>query len=191
MEIEGSAYAFELGCFGATVCPIAVLIHSLLKCSSYGFDDDVSKVSTVDDRTISGRVILQPQAASTLNNTLTQIFQNTNENDLENIYGMPKSEQANLMSNLSKVEFASSGMHNLTSDLLTLQQGGQHVKPTIRLTNSSPIAVQAATTAASAIGFTTTLMQAMDTQTTMTPYGDSVAMDTDSSPIKLVTHGRT
>ncbi|KAL8832472.1 MAG: hypothetical protein Q9191_000242 [Dirinaria sp. TL-2023a] len=156
----------------------------------YGFNDDVSKSSTVDDRTISGRVILEPQAAATLSNTLTQILQNTNEGDLENLYGMPKSEQASLLANISQIEFASSGMYNLTSDLLTLQQGGQHVKPTIRLTNSSPIAVQAATTAASAIGFTTTLMQAMDTQTTMTPYGDSVAMDTDAPPMKLVTHGQ-
>ncbi|KAL8692919.1 MAG: hypothetical protein Q9218_002145 [Villophora microphyllina] len=156
----------------------------------YGFDDDVSKGSKVDDRSIAGRVILEPQAAATLSNTLQQIFQNTNESDLENIYGMPRLEQANLLNNLSQIEFASSGMQNLTSDLLTLQQGGQHVKPTIRLTNSAPIAVQAATTAASAIGFTTTLMQAMDTQTTMTPYGDSVAMDTDAPPMKLVTHGQ-
>ena len=134
--------------------------------------------------------MLEPQAAATLSNTLKQIFQNTNQQDLENIYSMPVSEQANLLNNLSQIEFASSGMTNLTTDLLTLQQGGQHVKPTIRLTNSSPIVVQAATNAASTIGFTTSLMQAMDTQTTMTPYGSSVALDVDASPLKLVTHGR-
>ncbi|KAL9610371.1 MAG: hypothetical protein Q9167_004911 [Letrouitia subvulpina] len=156
----------------------------------YGFDEDIGKSPNVDDRTISGRVILEPQAAATLSNTLQQIFQNTNQGDLENIYGMPASEQANLLNNLSYIEFASSGMTSLTSDLLTLQQGGQHVKPTVRLTNSAPIAVQAATTAATAIGFSPTLMQAMDTQTTMTPYGSSVALDSDAPPLKLVTHGQ-
>ena len=115
----------------------------------------------MDERSVSGRVILVPQAAATLSKVVQQIFQNTNKDDLENVYGMPPSEQSNLLNNLKKLDFASSGMTGLTSDLLTLQQGGQHVKPAVRLTNSTPIAVQAATQAASGIGFTTTLMQAM------------------------------
>ena len=81
-------------------------------------------------------------------------------------------------------------MTSLTSDLLTLHQGGQHVKPTVRLTNSAPVVVQAAIDAGSAINFTTSLMQAIDTQTTLTPYGSSVAVNADAPPMKLVTHGR-
>ena len=165
-------------------------MHPYSRPTSYGFVEDIGKAGVTDQRTVSGRVILLPQAASTLSKTIQQIFQNTNASDLENTYGMPASEQANLLNNLGSVEFASSGMTSLTTDLLTLHQGGQHVKPTVRLTNSAPIVVQAATNAASAINFTTPLMQAMDTQTTLTPYGSSVAVNANAPPMKLVTHGR-
>ena len=158
---------------------------------SYGFSEDISKDGITDQRAIAGRVVLLPQAAATLGTTIQQIFQNTNQNDLENVYGMPASEQANLLNNLNSLEFASSSMANLTANLLTLQQGGQHVKPSVRLTNSAPVVVQAATQAASAINFTPTLMQAIDTQTSLTPYGSSAQVDTDTPPMKLVTHGRT
>ena len=161
METQRIADAIKLGCFSTSVCLSHFQRGLLLTVLSYGFDDDISKDYVMDERSVSGRVILVPQAAATLSKVVQQIFQNTNKDDLENVYGMPPSEQSNLLNNLKKLDFASSGMTGLTSDLLTLQQGGQHVKPAVRLTNSTPIAVQAATQAASGIGFTTTLMQAM------------------------------
>ncbi|KAL8672154.1 MAG: hypothetical protein Q9168_003377 [Polycauliona sp. 1 TL-2023] len=167
----------------------ARLISTELR-TRYGFDEDISQNYIVDDRAVSGRVVLAPQAATALSKTLQSIFQNTNADDLTNSYGMPPTEQSNLMSNLSKLDFASSGLVGLTADLLTLQQGGQHVKPAVRLTNSAPVVVKAATQAASAIGFTDALIQSMDIETSLTPYGSSVAMDADTPPMKLVTHGQ-
>ena len=135
-------------------------------------------------------MLLLPQAASTLSSTLSQVFANTNQKDLETIYGLPQAEQGNLLDNLNRLEFVSSTMNGLTSHLTTKHEGGTHVKPTVRLPNSTPLVVQAAAKAVSAINFTPQMMSLMDTGTSLTPYGYSVVLDTNTPPIKLATHGR-
>lgn len=103
---------------------------------------------------------------------------------------MPLSEQTNLLNNLARLEFVSSPMTGLTSDLLTLHEGGAHVKPTVRLANSTPVFIQAAVDVATSIGVTPDIIKLMDTETTLTPYATSVAVNAGASPLKLVTHGR-
>jgi hypothetical protein len=165
-----------------------------LNAISYGFDEDIGKyfeqVGLADQRTVSGRVLLLPQAGSTLSTNLQQIFANTNANDLENIYKMPLSEQTNLLSGLSRLEFVSSPLTGMTSDFLTLHEGGAHVKPTVRLANSTPVFIQAAVDVAKPINVTSNIVTLMDAETTLTPYGSSVAVNSGASPLKLVTHGR-
>jgi hypothetical protein len=161
---------------------------------SYGFDEDIGKyfeqTGLADQRTVSGRVLLLPQAGSTLSTNLQQIFANTNANDLENIYKMPLTEQTNLLGGLSRLEFVSSPLTGMTSDLLTLHEGGAHVKPTVRLANSTPVFIQAAVDVAKPINVTSNIITLMDAETTLTPYGGSVAVNSGASPLKLVTHGR-
>ena len=151
-------------------------------------------------RTTSGRVVLLPQTQATLTNTLTQIFQNTNPNDLKDPlkYNMPPDEQTSLLANIGSIEFVSTPLSGLTSDLLTLHDGGMHVKPTVRLPNSTPLAIDTAAAAwvGSGVGGNVTnvikgVMQMMDTETTFVPYGSSVDVDSKAaSPFKPVTHGR-
>ena len=156
----------------------------------------IANNNITDMRTISGRVVLLPQTRATLTNTLTQIFQNTNPNDLKDPlqYNMPPAEQTNLLANIGSIEFVSTPLSGLTSDLLTLHDGGMHVKPTVRLPNSTPLAIDTAAAAWSGSGVGSNVMdvmQMMDTETTYVPYGSSVDVDPNAAtPFKPVTHGR-
>ena len=162
--------------------------------SSYGFaaDDDISKDNIKDMRTTSGRVLLLPQAQSSLRNTLDTIFRNTNPLIIKaEPYNMPPSEQKILIDNLSSIEFVSAPLTGLTEDLLTLHRGGMHVKPMVRFPNAKPVAIDAAVRAAAPIGISRDIMNLMGSETTTLPYGDSVAFDSAGPcPMKPVTHGR-
>jgi hypothetical protein len=161
---------------------------------SYGFDskDEISKDNITDMRSTSGRVLLLPQTQSTLKNTLTQIFQNTNQTILSAPpYSLPQSEQAVLLDGIKNLEFVSAPLSGLTGDLLTLHQGGMHVKPLVRLPNSTPIAIDSAAAASAPIGINSDTMSLMQSETTSLPYGGSVSFDPNGPPpIKPVTHGR-
>ncbi|MCJ1309780.1 hypothetical protein MMC25_003441 [Agyrium rufum] len=155
----------------------------------YGFTDEISQAHISDTRAVAGRVLLVPQAGSTLANTLRQVFANTNQADL-NALQMPKTEQDNLLNGISQLEFVSSPMTGLTSHILTLHDGGMHVKPTVRFPNASPVVITAASTASAPININDSVIKSMDTETTLLPYGNSVSVNADAPPLKLVTHGQ-
>jgi hypothetical protein len=155
----------------------------------HGFDHPISADSISNKVTVSGRVILMPQASSNLKVAIDQVFRTTNDQDLENIYQITDQQKTDLSNITSNLDFVSSTMTGLTSQLLTLNEG-THLKPVVRLPNQKPMPIQVALDAASNIGFTEDMMKDMDIQTTLTPYGDSVSFETDDPPMKLVTHGQ-
>ena len=149
-------------------------------------------------RSTSGRVLLLPQAQSSIGTTLAQIFANTNEKDLDHLFSppapgfsSPKEEQKNLLAKIGSLDFVSAPLSGLTSDLLTLHDGGMHVKPTVRLPNSTPVPIESAAAASKPINITSDIMQLMESDTTSVPYGNSVGFDSNGPPpMKLVTHGQ-
>lgn len=143
-------------------------------------------------RTSSGRVLLLPQAQSSLRNILEAIFRNINPLIMKSEpYNMPPSEQKVLIDNLSNIEFVSALLTGLTEDPLTLHRGGMHVKHMVRFPNAKPVVIDAAVRAAAPIGISNDVMNLMGSETTKLPYGDSVAFDSDGPcPMKPVTHGR-
>ncbi|KAF2465822.1 uncharacterized protein BDR25DRAFT_154377, partial [Lindgomyces ingoldianus] len=167
----------------------------------YGPNVDLSKPEnqTTDVRHVSGRSYLTPQTASTLKTTLTQIFANTNPNELEDPkkYNLPAEAQEKLLKLISGLEVVSTPLTGLTSHLLTLCEG-THLKPLVRRPNETPLPIvtaQKAITPALKNSDNTmavdpaALLVAMDSETTLTPYGD-IAVNTPSPPMKPVTHGQ-
>jgi hypothetical protein len=163
------------------------LSHWGSKVLHHGFEGDISEANVSDKRTVSGRVVLTPQAASTLKVSIDQIFRTTNPKDLVDVYGIGDTEKKDLTTKISALDFVSSTMTGLTSGLLTLHEGS-HMKPRVRLPNQAPITIDAALLAAPP--FTRDMMDSMDIETALTPYGDSVAFETTDPPMKLATHGQ-
>lgn len=155
----------------------------------YGFDASIAD-STKDVRPVAGRILLLPQAATILGTTLEHVFLNTNKTDLETKYGLTKANQTELLADVGKLQFISAPLAGLTSHLLTLLQGGAHVKPTIRHANARPIVIDAAAAASADIGIDATMIQLMESETTLLPYGTSVMLDSTYPARKMVTHGR-
>ncbi|KAF2737782.1 hypothetical protein EJ04DRAFT_86839 [Polyplosphaeria fusca] len=166
----------------------------------YGPKEDLSKAGEpTDRRLVYGRSILTPSAASTLQTTLTQIFNNTNPDDLEdpNKYNMPPETQAKLLKMVAQLETVSTPMTGLTSHLLTKCEGA-HLKPLVRQPNQAPLPILTAQRAidpalknpdgSSAVNSRDLLVN-MDVNTTLTPYGD-IATLTNAPPMKPVTHGQ-
>ena len=157
---------------------------------SYGFDEDISAAKISDTRTLSGRVVLLPQAKSSLSTLIQQIIDNTNPNDLASQYKLSPAEQSNLLKNVSKLDFVSSPLTGLTSGLLTTLTGGMHVTPTVRLPNASPLVIQSAADASSPFGIEAHDLGLIGTESSPVPFGSSVSLHGTYGPMKLATHGR-
>jgi hypothetical protein len=166
----------------------------------FGVDDsvDISTLGITDTRRISGRNILVPQVSTMLTTTLEQIFTTTNAADLADPkgYNLPPAEQKKLLDIIKQVEIVSAPLTGLTSHLLTLNEGS-HITPFVTLPNQGPVFIQTAADAFKpAIDPKDTtisaekLIKKMDAETSLTPYGDSVAAESDQSPMKPVTHGQ-
>ncbi|KAH8797905.1 hypothetical protein F5884DRAFT_687621 [Xylogone sp. PMI_703] len=151
----------------------------------YGCDRDISGIT--DTRTVSGRVLVLPQPSYTLSANVKMILDNTFKGDLEAV-GIDDTERAALLKNIKELDFISAPLSGLTRHLLTLHEG-QHVKPTVRAPNSAPRVIEAALVASSPAGFTQEMLELMEADTTLTPYGNSAAISQDFPPAKLATHG--
>jgi hypothetical protein len=159
------------------------------KVYKYAVTEDLAANPQNDRRIVSGRVLVLPQAADTLGNTLSQLFNSTNPQDLIELYGMTADEQSFALSKTSTVDFVSSPLDGLTSHLLTLQQGS-HLKPTINLPNLKSQPIVAATAGSiSDVGFAPADLLNMETNSAATPYG-ATALDSTLTPLKLMTHGQ-
>lgn len=154
-----------------------------------------------DIRRVAGRNYLTPQAASTLKTTLENVFNNTNARDLADPdkYDMPEATRAQLLNTIAGLETVSTPMTGLTSHILTLCEG-THLKPLVRLPNQTALPIATARDAIlpalkdprnnnQPIIDPDFLLRQMDTETTLTPYGD-IAVNVDQPPMKPVTHGQ-
>jgi hypothetical protein len=174
----------------------------------YGIDEDLGSPpgKFQDVSRVSGRNYLLPQAASTLAIQVAQVLQATNPDDLVNVYNLSKTDQDSLVDEIAQLQIVTAPMTGLTSHLLTMREG-MHVKPLVRLQNQTPVVIQAAADGIKDITDAanrqrdpskqtkldpTRLIQMMDTETTLTPYGNSIALENDKTkpPLKPVTHGQ-
>jgi hypothetical protein len=177
---------------GTIVTPSTFLPFSII----FRFYTFRGPIGVTDIRRVSGRNILVPQVSTMLKTTLKQIFTNTKAGDLADPegYNLPPTEQGNLLNIVKQIEIVSAPLTGLTSHLLTLNEGS-HIKPLVTLPNQGPAFIQTASdafTPAIDPKITTfsaeTLITKMNAETSLTPYGDSVASESTMSPMKPVTH---
>ena len=171
------------------------LSHWNAKTVHYGVDAKLSDKNIQDVRHVSGRSVLVPQAASALGTTLKNIFATTNPDLLaSDDYNMGPDEQKKLLKIVDRLEMLSTPLTGLTSHLLTLYDGA-HAKPLLRLPNRTPLPIASAEQAIDRVtkpaGLSShDLIIKMDAETSLTPYGSSVASEANFCPIKSVTHGQ-
>ncbi|KAM7183888.1 hypothetical protein V8F20_012449 [Naviculisporaceae sp. PSN 640] len=154
---------------------------------------DLSNPPPTDLRSVSGRCLVLPQPTFSLATAVNQLITN-----MGSTLPLPADEIAFLKdkSNYNRLPFLSSTMTGLTPHLTT-RIAGAHIKPTQRPRGEQLTATAAATSAASAIGMTDSVIaDIIGKNTGLTPYGDSVQLDEGPgpglgpSPFKPATHGQ-
>ena len=149
---------------------------------------DLEDLHIADIRTLSGRVLMLPQASYSLSSSISQLFSNTTTTILDQY--LPKDQRDFLLKNIYKLPFLSSPMVGLTQHLVT-QVTGTHIKPSQRPIGEELTPMAAAVAAGQRIGVQAVQIQQMATQTSLTPYGDLIVnLDTTYPCFKPVTHGQ-
>ncbi|KAF5025356.1 hypothetical protein F66182_2567 [Fusarium sp. NRRL 66182] len=138
-------------------------------------------------RTLSGRVLVLPQASFSLQAQVKQVIDQTPPEELKKALG--DMDPDHLVRDLSKLTFLSSPMAGFHDHLLTMSQG-THIKPTIRQPGGKLYYMKDATD--DDAGLLKMHLEYMGTETDLTPYASLVyvSTETDDSPFKPVTHGQ-
>ena len=158
----------------------------------YGINSNVelADYEIQDKRTVSGRVLLLPQANLNLQTIVEQILANLPD-------GILSPDQIQELRNyIHELAFLSSPLSGFINHLLTRVQGN-HIKPTLRVNSPAPndsrsvVPFQAAVAVGSDVGFQETQLSMMGVETDLTPYGTLVGtLDSQNCPFKPVTHGQ-
>jgi hypothetical protein len=149
---------------------------------------NLEDLQIADIRTLSGRVLMLPQASYSLSSSISQLFNNTTTTILDQY--LSKDQRDFLLKNLYKLPFLSSPMIGLTEHLVT-QVTGTHIKPSQRPPGEELTPMAAALAAGLQIGTRVQQINLMGTQTSLTPYGDLIVnLDTKYPCFKPVTHGQ-
>ncbi|KAI1747086.1 hypothetical protein F4782DRAFT_535798 [Xylaria castorea] len=150
---------------------------------------DEQKDKGFDTRVLSGRVLILPQPSFSLGAKITQLFDNTPPDILDEY--LTEDERANLRENISKLSYLSSPLSGFTSGMVTMAEGS-HIKPENKIVRDgveSSSAIKAAEN--DAAGFTASSIGLIEGQSASTPYAAMVNFqDTMWCPFKPVTHGQ-
>ncbi|KAF5644977.1 uncharacterized protein FTJAE_2601 [Fusarium tjaetaba] len=146
-----------------------------------------------DKRTVSGRVLILPQASQNLQTLVESILDNLPDGYLE------PDQVEELKDHLHELAFLSSPLSGFTNHLITRAQGN-HIKPTLRSAADSAsnatddtLPFKAAIEVGSKANFKDSQLRIMGVETDMTPYGTLVqvgSLNNEYCPFKPVTHGQ-
>ncbi|CAH0046897.1 unnamed protein product [Clonostachys solani] len=142
---------------------------------------------TQDIRLLSGRMLILPQAAFSLQAQVDAVISQTPPDELKKALGdIPVDE---LKDNLSKLAFLSTPLSGFHDHLLTMNQG-THITPTIRQPGGTLKIIKEATNRDA--GLEEDILTYLGTETDVTPYATLVSLSTkiEESPFKPVTHGQ-
>lgn len=142
-----------------------------------------------DRRVISGRCPILPQAGATLDATLKQVFAKMNPNKP----ALAAEEQLKVLASVKNLDFSSTPMTGLTTQLITLMQGA-HVKPLYHDADNKIQVLGEALEVGSELGMTESHFKAMGMETTHTPFVSLVDIPSGDyhkySPFKPCIHGQ-
>ncbi|KAI1395302.1 hypothetical protein F4819DRAFT_478817 [Hypoxylon fuscum] len=142
-----------------------------------------------DTRVLSGRVLILPQPSFSLGAKITQLFDNTPP-DILNEY-LSEKERKILRDNISKLSYLSSPLSGFTGGIVTTAEGS-HIKPENKIVSDGTETSSAIDAAVNdKAGFTASNIQLIQGQSASTPYAATVNFqDTKWCPFKPVTHGQ-
>ncbi|KAI0007431.1 hypothetical protein F4779DRAFT_619592 [Xylariaceae sp. FL0662B] len=147
------------------------------------------KDSGLDTRILSGRVLILPQPSFSLGAKITQLFDNTPPDILDQY--LSQKDRDDLRENVSKLSYLSSPLSGFTNGMATLAEGS-HIKPenkTVSDDGESSSAIAAAVNEAA--GLTSGNIELIQGQSASTPYAALVNfLDSAWCPFKPVTHGQ-
>jgi hypothetical protein len=137
-------------------------------------------------RTVSGRVLLLPQATLTVQTMVREALASM---DASSSGPLASSDVQQTKDELQQLSFLSSPLAGFTDHLLTRVQGN-HVKPSVR-DGDTVTPFQGAVDVGSAAGFGQAQLQMMGIETDLVPYGTLVPyLDQNYCPFKPATHGQ-
>ena len=155
----------------------------------YGIDPAANISSSAiqgDYRVISGRCPILPQAGATLDATLKQVFAKMNPNQPP----LTADEQFQLLASVKDLDFSSTPMTGLTTQLITLMQG-THVTPVYFDANSNVQVLPEALEVGSEIGMTESVFKEMGMETSHTPFASLLNIPAANyNPFKPCIHGQ-
>ncbi|KAE8366561.1 hypothetical protein BDV27DRAFT_155836 [Aspergillus caelatus] len=145
-----------------------------------------------DRRTITGRILLLPQAAFSLRAQLERLYSSTPEEVLDKT-GTTEEQRKALLNDVTKLPFISAPLDGFTNHLLTLAEGS-HLKPNNRHPGGQPQPLEDAYMYSKDIGIGKSEVAKMGLETDLTPYASLVRLsyteDNDLPAFKPVTHGQ-
>jgi len=166
----------------------------------YKIDEDLnaSTDNRLDQRLVSGRTLILPQQIFSLKSMLQQI---PLTQDTIAAYNLTQAEVTALQNKIDTMHYISCPLSGFTNHLLTLVEGS-HVKPLARTSSSTdPVPLNAAitasiipTTPSTTAIFPTDVLSRIQTQSSLTPYGNLIGFPSGTSApagFKAVTHGQT
>ena len=139
-----------------------------------------------DFRTASGRVLVLPQPVFSLEALVKQVLDSASKD-----VALTDDDKKRLRDNIRQIQFISAPLSGLTNHLLTRYEGA-HVKPNVRRQGerkAKPLTAAIRT----AIGMDDKALELVDSESALTPYGDSFPFGKDhypGNPFKPVTHGQ-
>ncbi|KAF8443357.1 hypothetical protein BGX38DRAFT_761779 [Terfezia claveryi] len=153
----------------------------------YGIKDKiVLKEEHIEDvRTLTGRVLILPQAGFSLKSKIDDILDNTPPPILAEY--IDDKDRALLETELGRLKFLSAPFSGLHDHLVTRSQGA-HLKPNIRRAGEKLTPLGDAKDGSA--GFGDEQFRLIDTETDLTPYGSLVRPDSKHSLFKPATHGQ-
>ncbi|KAI0118157.1 hypothetical protein GGR51DRAFT_498324 [Nemania sp. FL0031] len=147
------------------------------------------KEKGLDTRVLSGRVLILPQPSFSLGAKITQLFDNTPPDILDQY--LSKDDRDNLLNNVGKLSYLSSPLSGFANALVTLAEGS-HIKPENKIVDAngeSSSAIAAAVNVAA--GLTAPNIELIQGESASTPYAALVNFqDSEWCPFKPVTHGQ-
>lgn len=166
-------------------------------------NDTVNK--HVDERVITGRVLILPQPGFNLKVNIQQLFNSTSRSDLPDDlkYEPATNEDKKLaadkdqakrdlfLARISQMNYLSAPLSGFQDHLVT-KLNGTHLKPSYRAPGQAVVPFQAAINAAKdGAGFDNDQIKAMDIETDKVPFANHVPFPDDSiAPFKPACHGQ-
>ena len=147
-------------------------------------DEDVS----TDTRVVSGRIVINPQPAFSLQAQIDQLFSSVPGNVLDEL--ISEDERKKLQDEVCKMAFLSSPLSGFVNQLATTMQGN-HLKPNIRIPNQRPTPLKEAYEDSQNVGLGKEQLEAAGIETDLTPFGSLVPIPpTGHAAFKPVSHGQ-